>query len=177
MSGPAVDLTLDELVVSPSILRVTYTLSNDESETAFAVNRLFERTAEGFVVGTDVVYASLDGDCLIIRKHLVEVPDEIDVEAPEVPYVTAIPAGKAMSETIRLSVPVILRDPYRRPEASAASRLRLAVGVVVAPDREPRAVGGELRLAYRDVVRGQHVLESPLVELESTVQTVSPPSR
>ena len=60
------------------------------------------------------------------------VPDDLDVEVPEVPYLTELPAGGRFEETFRLAVPVAGHDPYVAPGAGSAQakRVRLEVGVV-----------------------------------------------
>ncbi len=173
MSDDELSFSVDQVAFTEASLELTYSVTNGGSERAFLVNRLFNRTPDGFRVDSDLVYADVAEGVLRLRKHMVEVPDEIDVEAPEVPYVTLVLSGGTFVETVRVPLPVRLKNPYLTQAATSASAIELHLGVVSSPEAEPALVGDELRLSYRTVAREQRVLVSPVVELGRTVETAA----
>lgn len=109
-----VAIRLSNVDSGPSNLTVTYTVLNGSPEPIYIVNRLFRRGRDGFTVDPDVVYSHRNDKGLVhFKKCLVEVPDDLDVEAPEVPYLTQVGAKSEFSETINVRLPAVPRDPYR----------------------------------------------------------------
>ena len=154
--------------VTRSALAFTYRATNGSGVQLHLVNRLFHRRgAAGFLVDPNLVYASLDeGGMLVLRKQLMEIPEEIDVEAPEVPYVTPVAPGVTFSETVRLTLPIRPRDPYLpQPEGEphTVSQFTFALGYLISSTPvgvvEVRMPSGEVvpRIDFGDLMRGQRL--------------------
>jgi hypothetical protein len=101
----------------------------------------------------------VEGETLRLSKQLFDVPDEVDVESPEVPFVSRLAPDAVLEEEIALALPARERHPYRRSSSSASAstgqkriceRLVFTLGYFVAKDsrwvREV-TVGGEKALA------------------------------
>lgn len=184
-----VRLTLHRVEVDHQQLTLVYAIDNGSPSTIYLVNQLFHRLGRaGFQVDPNLAYAMVDAECtLYIRKQMINVPDDMDVEAPEVPYVTVLPSGESFSETVRLSLPVMPHDPYRpQEEADApyeAPRLSFVLGYVSAehafevhtvtmPDGSTR-----FRIDYADVRRWQRLKVAGPVEIAVPVAIVAPARR
>ncbi len=103
-------------------LTFTYTVTNGSHYRIYLVNQLFHRRGgSGFLVDPNLVYAEVDKNLtLYLRKQLIEVPEDLDVEAPEVPYVTPVAAVTSFAETVNMSFPIEPHDPYHpQPQAQA----------------------------------------------------------
>lgn len=181
-----VQLALQRVEVEQLLLILAYAVDNGSLSTIYLLNQLFHRSGRaGFQVDPDLAYAMVDAErTLYIRKQMIDVPDDMDVEAPEVPYVTALPAGASFSETVRLPLPVMPHDPYRpQEEADApyeAPRLSFVLGYVSAehtfevhtvtmPDGSTR-----FRIDYADVRRWQRLKVAGPVEIAVPVAIVAP---
>lgn len=129
-------LALDEVGESDGALQLDYRVENATPHRVWLVNRLFHRRPAGFEVDPNVVYAGVGpGPVLYLCKQLIEVPEHLDVEAPEVPYVTPLPAGEAVRETVRVAQPVEPHDPYepqeRATEPYVVDQLVFSLGYVL----------------------------------------------
>jgi hypothetical protein len=134
--GNALSLRLATLEVSSDALELGYEVSNDSPHRMFLVNRLPRRSPQGLRIDPDLVYAHLQpGPVLELSKRLITAPEDLDVEVPEVPYLTPVAAGERFAETLRIALPVRPHDPYRaQPMADTAvtvDRLAWRLGYVV----------------------------------------------
>lgn len=158
----SVALTVFDARVEGTTLVLHYTVQNPTAERIHLTNLLPERGAAGRAPQPDKAYVRLDGDVLVVRKAMALVPDDLDVEVPEVPYLTELPAGGRFEETFRLAVPVAGHDPYVAPGAGSAQakRVRLEVGVVTgaAPQSVSTVEGTALWLNHRALRAAQRVL-------------------
>jgi hypothetical protein len=155
------ELELPEIASADQGLRLTYEVRNGSGQVAYLVNELFDRGSDGFRVDPDLVYCELGEDgTLYLRKQLVDVPDDLDVEAPEVPYLTRVEPDAIFAETVQLGFPIPPRDPYRPQSAAAepvrAGRFVFTLGYLL--EEEPIQVetvplqsGSHLRANYGDV--------------------------
>lgn len=162
-------LRIDQTTASATSLELAYTVTNGTGGAIYLVNQLFHRRgAAGFQVDRNLVYAAVGEDrTLSLRKQLIEVPEELDVEAPEVPYLTHLAAGTSYSEAIRVAIPVRLHDPYRPQTTDAptdtASRVVFSLGYMEAdPDvrvSEVDAPSGTHRwlVGYTDLLLRQRI--------------------
>ena len=135
-SGNALSLPQPTLEVSSDMLELRYEIRNETPHRVFLVNRLPRRSPQGLRIDPDLVYAHLQpGPVLALSKRLIAAPDDLDVEVPEVPYLTPIAAGERFAETLRIPLPVRPHDPYRpQPMADAVvtvDRLAWLLGYVV----------------------------------------------
>jgi hypothetical protein len=129
-SGPT--LSIVKASVQDSKLRLSYRVSNDTDHPIYLVARLFQRSPSGFVTDPNLVYTEIKGGTLRLTKAMIPVPDTMDVEVPEVPYVVKVESKKAFDETLQVRVPIEPRHPYagvkRVDEARTFSRVELVVG-------------------------------------------------
>ena len=145
-----VSLTIPTVEVASDALTFTYVVVNGSPDRAFLVNQLFHRRgAAGFQVDSNLTYARVGpGPTLHLCKQLIEVPEDLDVEAPEVPYVTPVAPGSSFSETIRLEFPIGPHAPYRAQrradEPYCASQFTFSLGYLL-EDEPARATEVTLR--------------------------------
>jgi hypothetical protein len=181
-----VSLIVTDVQITPSELAFTYRVTNGSGHRIYLVNRLFHRRgAAGFQVDPDVVYSSVEpGRLLTLRKQLAEVPEEIDVEAPEVPYVTPVDPGETFAETVHLAFPVRPHDPYQpQPEGEPhlVSHFRFILGYLVASEpvavAEVKSQAGEMlsRIDFADLRRGQRLKEVAPIEGQILTTAVGAP--
>lgn len=159
----SVALTAFEARVSEAGLTVRYRVSNGGDGQVWLFNQLFEFGLAGHEIVPNRAYARLEGSTLVLAKSWREVPDHIDVEVPEVPFLTALAPGESFEETFTVQVPVAADDPYApQPSGSAVvGSLRLELGWAgqeLVP-REGRTVRGPAILAHhKDARRLQQLL-------------------
>ena len=146
----SVTLTVPTVEVASDALTFTYVVVNDSPDRAYLVNQLFHRRgAAGFQVDSNLTYARVGpGPTLHLCKQLIKVPEDLDVEAPEVPYVTPVAAGSSFSETIHLEFPIGPHAPYRAQrradEPYCAPRFTFSLGYLL-EDEPARASEVTLR--------------------------------
>ena len=175
-------LTLPEVDISPDRLILTYRIANNSPYRVYLVNQLFHRQGSaGFHVDENLVYAEVSQEqTLLLRKQLIEVPEELDVEAPEVPYVTPVEVDSAFQETLHLEFPIRLYGPYRRQSDSQSlfmtSQFTFSVGYIL-EDETVRVskvnlpTGTKhLRIDYTDLLLRQRVKE--IGPIQANVQVV-----
>jgi hypothetical protein len=141
-SGSAVSLRLPTLEVAGDTLKLVYEVRNESPHRVFLVNRLPRRSPQGLRIDTNLVYAHLEpGPVLALSKRLITAPEDLDVEVPEVPYLTPLAGGERFAETLRIPLPVRPHDPYRPQPAVdtvvTVDRLAWLLGYVVEDTRLP----------------------------------------
>jgi hypothetical protein len=106
-------LRLTALAIKAGALELSYAVRNESEHRMFLVNRLLRREPDGLRPDPDLVYAHVrPGPALALSKQLIAIPDDIDVEVPEVPCLTPLEAGEEFAETVTVPVPVSAYDPY-----------------------------------------------------------------
>jgi hypothetical protein len=135
-SGNALSLRLAAVSVSGDALELGYEVHNDSPHRVLLANRLPRRGAGGLRIDPDLVYAHLrPGPQLTLSKRLIAPPEDMDVEVPEVPYLTPVAAGGRFAETLRIPLPVRPHDPYRAQRVADAvvtvQRVAWLLGYVV----------------------------------------------
>jgi hypothetical protein len=167
-----VTLTVPNIEQYPDKLEFTYVVTNHNPCRIYLVNQLFHRRgAAGFQVDANLVYTEIvQESTLLLRKQLIEVPEELDVEAPEVPYVTRVEAGYSFDETVLIKFPVHLHDPYRRKpdirESFVISQFYFLLGYIL--EDEPIRISEvtlptatkHLRIDYTDLLMRQRLKEN-----------------
>ena len=149
-----VSLALPAVAVASDALIFTYVAVNAGPDRVYLVNQLFHRRgAAGFQVDPNLAYAEVgQGPTLHLCKQLVRVPEDLDVEAPEVPYVTPVAPGSSFSETVRLAFPIGPHAPYhpqrRAKEPYSASQFTFSLGYLL-EDEPVKAVEVTLRSGTR----------------------------
>jgi hypothetical protein len=110
----ALSLRLPTLDVGSDALKLGYEVRNESPHRVFLVNRLTCRGPQGLRIDANLVYAHLQpGPVLALSKRLITAPEDLDVEVPEVPYLSPVAAGERFAETLRIPLPVRPHDPYR----------------------------------------------------------------
>jgi hypothetical protein len=135
-SGNALSLRLPTLELAGDALVLGYEVRNESPHRVFLVNRLPRRSPQGLIIEANLVYAHLrPGPVLALSKRLITAPEDLDVEVPEVPYLTAVAAGERFAETLRIPLPARPHDPYRTQPTSdtvvTIDRLAWLLGYVV----------------------------------------------
>jgi hypothetical protein len=137
-ASPATFLSLRRptVAVSGDVLELGYEVRNESPHRVFLVNRLARRGPQGLHIDPDLVYAHLQpGPVLELGKRLITPPEDLDVEVPEVPYLTPVAAGERFAETLRIPLPVRPHNPYRAQAVADAAvtvdRLVWLLGYVV----------------------------------------------
>ncbi|HRQ36768.1 MAG TPA: hypothetical protein PLD25_02505 [Chloroflexota bacterium] len=161
-------------------LVVTYQITNGLGQTIYLVNRLFQWTANGLSLDPNLIYAAREGESVRLVKACLPVPDDLDVESPIVPFLTAVSAGETFSETITLPLPLMPRDPYGQllPGAQVTndSSIQFVVGWFkegdTAVSRQSQSDGSTLLSAeYDEVKQVQNLLQTTLsVQIPTTIQ-------
>ncbi len=158
-----VHLAAFEAQVQGAQLTVSYRVTNGTAESVWLFNRLFERGLAGHEPQVDKAYTRLDGDTLVLTKAWREVPDHLDVEAPEVPFLTPLAAGASFEERFAVQVPVAAVDPYApQPAGSTVAKdLRFELGwagPALVPREGRTPAGPAPRAHHRDARKHQQLL-------------------
>jgi len=165
-----VSLHLTEVRRGPDALEVRYSLSHEGGPPVWVLDQLFRTNPVGdFHLEPARAYVEVEGTTLVISRALRPVPDDVDVEAPEVPCARELAAGERLSGEVRVPLPLHEDLPYRktRPLALAPLRsVRLRIGYLVGSSelRFHEAMDDKGRLCrapgYSVGVRGQRFLEA-----------------
>ena len=111
----AVRLSVDAVAKSREEVSFRYSARNDSGVDVYLFNRLFKVDKIGnHTIDPSKFYCEVRGSVLHVSKRLVELPDEIDAEYPEVPYLTALPSQERFEERVALRLPVQEYAPYAR---------------------------------------------------------------
>lgn len=160
-----------EATVEASRLVISYQVHNGLQETIYLVNRVYRWESGGLSLSPDLVYTTVTAGRLQLVKANIDIPDDLDVEAPVVPYLTAVAAGATFSETVTLLLPIQPYHPYvpAAPSETATTfeEVELVVGWMPAGEaavREaPQPDGSTLLSAdYAIVVQQQELLVATL---------------
>jgi hypothetical protein len=118
--------------VQDEMLSISYRVHNGLTQPIYLVNRVFKWSKTGFSVDPSIVYTQLSDGELWLTKANLEVPEDFDVEAPDVPFLTKVEAGESFVESFSLPLPL---EPYhaygevpRVDEASTFNQLKLVIG-------------------------------------------------
>lgn len=122
-----------------------YEFRNRSARVAFLFNVL-HRGAEA---DANLIYAQAVGGVLLLSKKIIPVPADVDVEKPDVPYVTRVESGATFREKLDVPVPVKLWAPYKGAVGTAAEGTELdawfELGFFLAPDAGvAKEAGGKL---------------------------------
>jgi hypothetical protein len=152
-------------------LIIQYQVFNGQDEAIFLTNQIFQWTPEGMSLDPNLVYSNVVNDTLQLVKACLPVPDELDVESPTVPYLTQLPSGETLTETISIPLPIKSYHPYDQvklsEELTVFSSLQFVVGWFPAgtvPVRSQERPDGSTLLSadYGDVIQTQEILQATL---------------
>lgn len=149
MSATAQDCDLRVAIqASPSSLLLGYEFRNRSDKTAFLFNVVHRTGASGGPeADSNLVYVQPAAGALILAKRIIPVPPDVDVEKPEVPYVTRVEPGGVFREKISLMLPLRLFTPYKRrtPMTLTEAAVYFELGFFLAPDPSvAKEAGGQL---------------------------------
>jgi len=127
----------------PGSLRLRYRTGNPWGRELYLVNRLFATDPTGAIaLDPNRVYVTVKDGALHLAKMFVEVPDGMDVECPEVPFLTMLQPGEAFAEEFDLPLPARLTWPYEpfrpgvpREEVAICERIDFSLGYFLPRER------------------------------------------
>lgn len=92
-----------------------YSAQNHGTEDVYVFNHLFTLKPSGeHIIDSNRVYIDFEDGSLALSKKLISIPDDCDLEHPEVPYVSLLPSGELIAEEFFLSQPLEPNNPYKR---------------------------------------------------------------
>ncbi|MBI5545709.1 MAG: hypothetical protein HY901_17615, partial [Deltaproteobacteria bacterium] len=114
-------------------------LRNCGREGLWLIDRLFrvEKTGLYRIDPWRAYVHGLEGKSLLASKMLVAVPPGVHVEFPEIPCVTWLPAGEALTETLAIPIPLAESLPYATTPPRAlgiAHSVRVKLGYLPGPE-------------------------------------------
>ena len=176
-----ITVTLDTTVeVRDNQLLIHYKIENQLSEPIYLVNRVSRWTRTGFSIDPSLVYTEIVNNTLRLTKAYIDVPENIDVEAPEVPFLTEVAGGSQFEECISQALPLEPYHPYNQVKRSEAVRMfesvQLAIGWLPSENISVRTVTKPegltlLSANYLEVAREQQLLVSNLnVKVSTHIQ-------
>jgi len=128
-TGVTIDAQAD---VQDDLLTISYQVHNSLEQSIYLVNRVFKWDKAGFSVDPSIVYTQIvDGELWLTKANL-DVPENLDVEYPDVPYLTKVEAGNTFEESFSLPLPLepyhAYREVQRTDEAALFEQVKLVVG-------------------------------------------------
>ena len=128
----ASSLTVETTLVSAGAdqLVFRYRARNTWNRDLFVFNKLARSESGTVKIDPNRVYIVADGNVLHVSKQLYEVPEHIDVLAPETPFVTRLAPGEEAQEEIRLALPAREAFPYAGGGPTPATEKRLCEQLV-----------------------------------------------
>lgn len=172
MAQADVELKVESVTSGPEGLAVTYAVRNATSQAVLLVDGLPEWGPTGYVgLAPERAYVDLSGDAALLLRQLVPVPQDTDVEAPEVPALSRVEPGATASRRLVVPLPLRTSMPYATAgsevtrELSAVRELRLRVGYVPeAGDLRLHGTTESAGLAYRTAEYGQVLTRQQILD-------------
>ena len=159
-----IELSEFQASVEATSLKICYRVENHSARRIYLVNRLFKRGPQGREVQANFAYLRQESGLVIIEKGAQPVPDHIDVEVPEVPYLTSIEPKTSHRECFTLALPLVATQAYGMPVPTklSAKTIQLRIGWTEQIEAKSMDVGGETVLwAYpTTVLRAQNWLSA-----------------
>src|SRR5262249_51064587 len=157
-TSSSVDLQVTVVSATPDRLVFRYRARNTWNRDLYLFNRLFETDPTGKQkVDPNRVYVMVEGAVLRASKQLFDVPETVEVEFPEVPYLSKLAAGASLEEEIQLALPARETYPYasssaqrQPPEKRVCEQFVFTLGYFHARDAswvQTLQVGGQELLA------------------------------
>jgi hypothetical protein len=113
-------------------LRINYEIRNNRQEAVYVFNKLTKQDEQGNLqVDPNRIYVLFDGKVAILSKQVIPVPEDKDVEAPEIPCVTRIEPGKSIRETVVVELPLAPWTPYQPAPTKIAPTMDAEVALQI----------------------------------------------
>lgn len=108
-------------------LDLTYTVANLSGRTVYLFDLLHAEFDGSVFPLVDACYATIEDGRLVFSRQIIPVPDDVLVEAENIPFVTPIKPDRTIEKTVRQAVPVYPWTPYTEhddiPPAKGVQRL------------------------------------------------------
>ncbi|WP_426957145.1 hypothetical protein [Muricoccus radiodurans] len=159
---------------------VEYRLGNDRAAAAMVMDALLLVARSGAAVpDPQLAYVIPREDGAEVGKFIVPVPEDRDIEAPEVPLARRLEPGAVWTGRMRLPLPLTPRYPYLRRPPTAAARhvehLRVVIGFVDLARVEPGRSAFRPYPAAAGLFVPEHGGALRLQELAATTIDLPPP--
>ncbi|SET53913.1 hypothetical protein [Stigmatella erecta] len=120
-------------------LVVRYSLHGEGKAPVWVLDQLFRSSPAGhYHLEPERAYVEARDGVLILSRALRKVPDDVDVESPEVPCVRRLAPAETLTGEIRVPLPLQEDLPYHKGgplDVAALTSVRVRVGYLVdAPD-------------------------------------------
>lgn len=166
---------------APNSVELWYTVWNRTASDILLFLPLSKYDEQEWIPAPERAYVFWEGDLLQIAKRLMPIPSDCEVYLPEVPFLSAVGAGKPFHETMHLALPLKLDDPYNESlETSGiveASAMVFSIGyiadgaIAMAMTDGVANAGNQLfRLDYGVAIQKQEILRTPIVATSLSVQ-------
>jgi hypothetical protein len=111
----AEDITLQfAITVREGSCTLDYTLRNGSDSDLYLFTPITEFRLGASYATPNRVYVFWEDETTIhLTKRLWEVPDDVDVFMPEVPFLTKVDKGAEFNEQVELPLPLLVNFPYR----------------------------------------------------------------
>jgi hypothetical protein len=120
------DLSLTgTLVADGRSARLAYEVTNKTVGTIYLFNVLhLEFDEASYPIDPAGCYVEVRNGRVILSKKIIEPPDGVDVETPNIPFVTRLLRGQTFAETVTLALPLKAHTPYDdSPEPAEQARV------------------------------------------------------
>lgn len=147
----------------PGSLLIGYEFRNRSDKTAFLFNVLHRTGPSGGPeTGSNLVYIYQSSGSITLAKKIFPVPPDVDVEKPDVPYVTRVEPGQVFRERFTLPLPLKPWAPYRGYPAPTMSEAAVffELGFFLAPDPSVAKQAGGNLIVYPFPTEKQTVLRA-----------------
>lgn len=115
----SVQLEVSLVSASAGAVTIRYRARNNWNRDVYLFNRLFETALDGKrTLDANRVYVQVEGSTLKLSKQLFEVPEDVEVESPEVPYLTRLAPAQTHEEEVRVALPIRESYPYASSRAT-----------------------------------------------------------
>lgn len=168
-------LRVTEVRRTPDALVVRYTLHGVGKAPIWVLDQLFSTEPSGrYHLEPARAYVEARDGVLVLSRALMPVPDDVDVESPEVPCARKLSPGETLTGELRVSLPPREDVPYRKGgplDLATLRSVKLRIGYVPdapevrfheAKDSEGRACRSP---SYGPAVTRQQVAEAGPIPL------------
>lgn len=165
--------------VADANFTIDWTVTNNSGTPIYLFSPIGEFEANELKPKPSRVYVTVEGDKVILKKSLFEIPDDVDVYMPEVPFLTKVAAGDSFHEKLEIPNNLIANFPYQFAAGMAKSqkserttKLQFQLGYV--PHRsdleslDPEA-DGLYSIGYGEGIENQKILESETINAVAEV--------